>query len=494
MGHRRIPCKRSAREIHVDEGHLLGGVQFGGAGYGAGPGGGELLRSAQHDLSVRRLHLRDEHRRRHWRLQDPPLLRARRLRHPDQPDDHRGPGAWRTDRSLCDRDGPGDPLRRRGQCGNRFVHGFLHADRGRDPALGDRLHRHAVAASSDWRQGRRRKPECRRCAGVFQCRQRRLLVPRLDPYPDAARLLAQLAGGQESGSVRVTMQNREEIAQALASSGYIADGELATAISLMELLKRPLLLEGEAGVGKTEVAKALAAVHATELIRLQCYEGLDQSAALYEWNYQRQLLAIQAHRGEQADTTLDQIFSEKYLLERPLLAAIRRDKAPVLLIDEVDRADDEFEAFLLELLSDFQISIPELGTIRATSIPHVVLTSNGTRELSDALRRRCLYHYVDYPDAEREARIVMARIDGAGASLSLQIARMLEGIRKEELRKVPGVAETLDWAAALVGLDVKDLHDSPETVHETLMCLLKTKEDRARVTREVSERLLGRVA
>jgi MoxR-like ATPase len=289
------------------------------------------------------------------------------------------------------------------------------------------------------------------------------------------------------------MKDREEIARALAASGYIADSELATAISLMQRLRRPLLLEGEAGVGKTEVAKALASVHATELIRLQCYEGLDQSAALYEWNYQRQLLAIQAHRGE-AGAIEDQIFSEKYLLERPLLAAIRRAKPPVLLIDEIDRADDEFEAFLLELLSDFQVSIPELGTIKATSLPHVVLTSNGTRELSDALRRRCLYHYVDYPDVEREARIIMARVNGASASLSLQIARMVEGIRKEELRKVPGVAETLDWAAALVGLDVRDLHDSPETVHETLMCLVKTQEDKARITREVSERILGRVA
>src|ERR1700677_730904 len=289
---------------------------------------------------------------------------------------------------------------------------------------------------------------------------------------------------------------REEISDRLAAVGYVADHDIATALWLMEFLKRPLLLEGEAGVGKTEVGKALAAIHGAELIRLQCYEGLDQSAALYEWNYQRQLLAIKTREGvgENADAIEEHIFSERYLLERPLLAAIRREKPPVLLIDEVDRADDEFEAFLLELLSDFQISIPELGTIKATSIPHVVLTSNGTRELSDALRRRCLYHYVDYPDTEREARIIMARIDGAGASLSLQIARMVEGIRKEELRKVPGVAETLDWAAALVGLDVKDLHDSPEAVHETLMCLLKTKEDRARVTREVSERLLGRVA
>jgi MoxR-like ATPase len=278
----------------------------------------------------------------------------------------------------------------------------------------------------------------------------------------------------------------------LSASGYIADAELATAISLMQLLRRPLLLEGEAGVGKTEVAKALAKVHATELIRLQCYEGLDQSSALYEWNYQRQLLAIQAHRG--ADSIEDQVFSEKYLLERPLLAAIRRPQAPVLLIDEIDRADDEFEAFLLELLSDFQVSIPELGTIPAVTIPHVVLTSNGTRELSDALRRRCLYHYVDYPDVDRETRIILARVVGASPSLSLQVARMVEGVRKEELRKVPGVAETLDWAAALIGLDISDLHDAPETVHETLVCLLKTHEDRARVTPEVTQRLLGKVA
>jgi MoxR-like ATPase len=289
------------------------------------------------------------------------------------------------------------------------------------------------------------------------------------------------------------MKTRDQIAEGLAAAGYIADAELATAVSLMQLLRRPLLLEGEAGVGKTEVAKALSSVHATELIRLQCYEGLDQAQALYEWNYQRQLLAIEAHRGH-ADQIEDQIFSEKYLLERPLLAAIRRASPPVLLIDEIDRADDEFEAFLLELLSDFQVSIPELGTITATSIPHVVLTSNGTRDLSDALRRRCLYHYVDYPDVDREARIILARVNGTSAALALQIARLVESLRKEELRKVPGVAETLDWAAALVGLEVRDLKDQPEIVHDTLMCLLKTHEDRARVTREVSARLLGKVA
>jgi len=288
--------------------------------------------------------------------------------------------------------------------------------------------------------------------------------------------------------------NRETISDRLAAAGYIADRDLATALWLMDFLHRPLLLEGEAGVGKTEVAKALAQVHGAELIRLQCYEGLDQNAALYEWNYQRQLLAIKTREGEDADEIEEHIFSERYLLERPLLAAIRRIDPPVLLIDEVDRADEEFEAFLLELLSDFQVSIPELGTIKATAIPRVVLTSNGTRELSDALRRRCLYHYVDFPDIDREARIVITRNPGIDTALALQIAEMVASVRKEDLRKVPGVAETLDWAATLAGLDIHDLRQEPEVVHETMICLLKTREDRSRLTREVTDRLLGKVA
>ncbi len=290
--------------------------------------------------------------------------------------------------------------------------------------------------------------------------------------------------------------SREQISDRLAAVGYIADRDLATALWLMEFLKRPLLLEGEAGVGKTEVGKALAALHECELIRLQCYEGLDQNADLYEWNYQRQLLAIKAREGagEDADAIEEHIFSEKYLLERPLLAAIRRERPPVLLVDEIDRADEEFEAFLLELLSDFQVSIPELGTIPARSIPWVVLTSNGTRELSDALRRRCLYHYVDFPDVDREARIVVTRLPAVDAALALQISRMVAAIRKEDLRKVPGVAETLDWAATLAGLEIHDLRQEPEAVYETLICLLKTHEDRSRLTREVSDRLLGKVA
>jgi MoxR-like ATPase len=289
---------------------------------------------------------------------------------------------------------------------------------------------------------------------------------------------------------------REEIAQRLESAGYVADRSLALALWLMDFLKRPLLLEGEAGVGKTEVAKALAAVHGSELIRLQCYEGLDQNAALYEWNYQRQLLAIKAREGtgENADAVEEHVFSEKYLLERPLLAAIRRERPPVLLIDEVDRADEEFEAFLLEILSDFQVSIPELGTVTARSIPRVVLTSNNTRELSDALRRRCLYHYVDFPDIDREARIILVRLPGIDTALALQVARLVAAIRREDLRKLPGVAETLDWAATLAGLAIADLSQAPEAVHETLVCLLKTQEDRARMGREVVDRLLGKVA
>ena len=289
---------------------------------------------------------------------------------------------------------------------------------------------------------------------------------------------------------------RETIAARLAEVGYVADRDLATALWMMDYLKRPLLIEGEAGVGKTEVAKALALVHGAELIRMQCYEGLDASSALYEWNYQRQLIAIKAREGsgESPETIEARIFSEDYLLERPLLAAIRRESPPVLLIDEVDRADEEFEAFLLELLSDFQITIPEYGTVKAISIPRVVVTSNGTRELSDALRRRCLYHYLDFPDVDREAAILRVRQPGIDAAFALQVARMVAALRKEELRKTPGVAETLDWAATLTGLGVADLSVEPEIVHATLVALLKTQEDRARVTLEVTARLAGRAA
>ncbi len=292
------------------------------------------------------------------------------------------------------------------------------------------------------------------------------------------------------------MMQRNELADRLADVGYVADSQLGMALWLMESLERPLLLEGAAGVGKTEVAKALAQIHDTRLIRLQCYEGLDANAAIYEWNYQRQLLAIKARegRGESAEAVEKHIFSEEFLLERPLLAAIREEQPAVLLIDEIDRADEEFEAFLLEILSDYQISIPELGTVTARSIPLVVLTSNGTRELSDALRRRCLYHFVDYPSEDKEVRILTARMPQIDVTLAQQIAAFVAKVRKEDLRKVPGVAETLDWAAALVGLEVRDLAAEPEVVQDTLLCLLKTQEDRLALAPEVTQRLLGKVA
>ena len=287
---------------------------------------------------------------------------------------------------------------------------------------------------------------------------------------------------------------QEKLASQLSSVGYIPDRDLSIALWMMEKLSRPLLLEGDAGVGKTEVAKALALSNNTKLIRLQCYEGLDQNAALYEWNYQRQLLAIKAREGDDAAIVEEQIFSEKYLLERPLLAALRQVISPVLLIDEIDRADEEFEAFLLELLSEFQITIPELGTIVATTVPKVILTSNGTRELSDALRRRCLYHYVNLPDVDREARIILSRIPHIDTALALQIANMVNLVRKEDLKRTPGVAETLDWASTLAGLDISNLRDEPELIYETLLCLIKTSEDKSRISREVSDRLLGMVA
>jgi len=287
-----------------------------------------------------------------------------------------------------------------------------------------------------------------------------------------------------------------DIKTKLAEAAYIADDSLATALQLAIDLGRPLLLEGEAGVGKTEIAKALASCLKTKLIRLQCYEGLDAATAIYEWNYQRQLLSIKVAEAATADVKAleEQIFSEKYLLERPLLRAIRQEHAPVLLIDEIDRADAEFEAYLLEILSDFQITVPEIGTIEARSIPHVILTSNSTRELSDALRRRCLYSFVDFPSLERELEIILARLPKIEQDLAGQIARFVQALRQEDLEKVPGVAETLDWAAALLGRDIRGLHGDLARIQPTLICLLKTEADMKSVTPEVTSRLAGQAA
>jgi MoxR-like ATPase len=257
-------------------------------------------------------------------------------------------------------------------------------------------------------------------------------------------------------------------------------------------MQRPLFLEGEAGTGKTEIAKVVAQSLGRELIRLQCYEGLDAHAALYEWNYQRQLLAIKLlEHDERGIAQKEQdIFSERYLLKRPLLEAISCDHPPVLLIDEVDRADEAFEAYLLELLSDFQLSIPELGTVHATSRPLVVITSNGTRELSDALRRRCLYQYIDYPDYDKELAIVRKKAPKAAAELARQIVAFVQAVRRMDLQKKPGIAETLDWTAALLRLGISVIDkDGAERIMQTLSALIKTRDDRAAFPREAVARL-----
>ena len=270
----------------------------------------------------------------------------------------------------------------------------------------------------------------------------------------------------------------EALQGALERHGYIADPAIATALFLSREMRKPLLVEGDAGGGKTELAKVLAGLLETELIRLQCYEGLDVATALYEWDYPRQLLRVRMaeDEGRPAAEIEQVIFSRAYLLERPLLKAITRtDKPPVLLIDEIDRADEGFEAFLLELLSDFQVTIPELGTIRAAHLPYVLLTSNRTREIGDALRRRCLYLYIEHPTFEKEVRIVRVKVPGASEALARQVTRFMQALRRRRLSRLPGVAETIDWAQALVRLN-RD-HLDAELVADTLGCVLKDERD-----------------
>ena len=287
--------------------------------------------------------------------------------------------------------------------------------------------------------------------------------------------------------------NWSRVQSDMAKQGYVASDDLSMALHIALSLGRPLLLEGAAGVGKTDIARTLARAYNTRLIRLQCYEGLDAAQAIYEWNYQRQLLAIRAaaEDGETGKTIEARLFSEEYLLQRPLLQAIRQEVAPVLLIDEIDRADEEFEAYLLEVLSDFQITIPELGTIKATTKPIVILTANGTRDLSDALRRRCIYAHVDYPDRATELAILQARCPEVTADLGVQIIGFVQALRKEDLEKKPGVAEMLDFAAALAGLGLADLTDDPVRLQAALATLLKTHADRGAVTTEIAQRLAG---
>ncbi|HXV86425.1 MAG TPA: MoxR family ATPase [Gemmatimonadales bacterium] len=271
----------------------------------------------------------------------------------------------------------------------------------------------------------------------------------------------------------------DSLQAAFAAERYVADRDLATAVFLSLSLSRPLLLEGEAGVGKTEVGRTLAAVLRTELIRLQCYEGLDVSTAVYEWDYPRQMIEIRLReaRGEAQGVAARDIFSRDFLLRRPLLRALEdaRPEPPVLLIDEIDRADEEFEAFLLEVLSDFAITIPEIGTIRAARPPRVIITSNRTREVHDALKRRCLYHWIDYPDAERELAVLHQRLPHLPAALAADVVAFVQRLRTADLTKVPGVAETIDWAAALTALGAQRLEVGQ--VERTLGALLKYQED-----------------
>ena len=288
----------------------------------------------------------------------------------------------------------------------------------------------------------------------------------------------------------------EAIQEDFRGRDYIADRSLSTAVFLALELGRPLLLEGEAGVGKTELAKVLAGSLGARLIRLQCYEGLDVNTAVYEWNYPRQMLEIRLleARGEAEHATAHDIFGEDFLIRRPLLQALEATDgvAPVLLIDEIDRADEEFEAYLLEILSDFQVTVPEIGTIRAETPPRVILTSNRTREVHDALKRRCLYHWIDYPTAQKEYEIVLAKVPDAPERLAREVVGFVHRLREADLTKVPGIAETLDWAAALLSLGAREL--SPELVDETLGVVLKYEEDIRQVRGDATRRYMAEAA
>lgn len=288
----------------------------------------------------------------------------------------------------------------------------------------------------------------------------------------------------------------DETENLLAAGGYVAGRALATVLFLSLSMKRPLFLEGEAGVGKTEIAKVLSSQLGRPLIRLQCYEGLDVSSAVYEWNYAAQMVEIRMREvaGERSKEAIERgVFSEKFLIKRPLLQALEGQpgRAPVLLIDELDRTDEAFEAFLLEILSDFQVTIPELGTIKADEPPIVVITTNRTREIHDALKRRCLYHWVDYPDAEREKAILKSKVPAAAENLSAEIVAYVQKLREIDLFKNPGVAETLDWATALIELDKLAL--DPKTVSDTIGVLLKYQDDIARIQSSEGQKLLDEV-
>lgn len=301
-----------------------------------------------------------------------------------------------------------------------------------------------------------------------------------------------MPNSQSDTNIAKAEKIRAQLSDSLSGQGYVTDESLISSLFLLSELGKPLLIEGEAGVGKTEIAKCLAQANNRLLIRLQCYEGLDAQHALYDWDYQRQLLAIQmtsnvnneTSKQNQLSQLKDTLYSEEFLLKRPLFAAIASEQPVVLLIDEIDRADQEFEALLLEVLSDFQISVPELGTFKARSKPAVILTSNGIRELSDALRRRCLYHYIDYPDSQKEQQIIKTRLPDIDENLAKQVVSYVQRLRTLGLRKTPGVAESIDWASALMAIGVCDLHREPSLTDSTLSCLIKTRNDLELLKRE----------
>jgi MoxR-like ATPase len=325
------------------------------------------------------------------------------------------------------------------------------------------------------------------------------MIP-LDPAPGSAMVFFRAAANAASENNFMPRPDLpasiDDTAALLARADYVAERSLATAVFLALRMKRPLFLEGEAGVGKTEIAKVLAATLGRKLVRLQCYEGLDVASAVYEWNYSRQMIEIRLAEAEgtrDREAIAQDIFSERFLIRRPILQALEGDLAgaPVLLIDELDRTDEPFEAYLLEVLADFQVTIPEIGTVKADAPPIVVITSNRTREIHDAVKRRCLYHWVDYPTAERELEILRRKAPGASAALAREVVAFVQRLRRMDLFKLPGVAETIDWSQALIALDALAL--DPETINNTLGALLKYQDDIARVQGSEAARILSEV-